>query len=429
MKLQTHSQGLNGTLQVPGDKSISHRSIMFGALARGTTRIHHFLRGEDCLSTLKAFRALGVEITDDGEVIEVVGKGFEGLKPANAPLDMGNSGTTIRLLSGILAGTSFESRLFGDASLSKRPMDRVSIPLNAMGADITGQGERCFPPLLIKGRPLHAIRYEMPVASAQVKSAILFAALETPGTTEIIELAATRNHTEEMIKMFGGQIEVEGLTIRLRGPQHLSAQEIFVPGDISSAAFFLAAGAMVPNSRIQLENVGLSPTRTGIIDVMKAMGADIEIKELNEKEHFGTLVVRSSPLSACEVSGPIIPRLIDELPLIALLATQAKGQTVIRDAEELKVKETDRIEAVTKVLTALGADITSTADGWIVNGPTPLHGGTVESFHDHRIGMMLQVAALLVKTGTVELAHSEAINISYPTFFTDLNRLEEREAH
>lgn len=429
MKLQTHSQGLNGTLQVPGDKSISHRSIMFGALAHGTTRIHHFLRGEDCLSTLKAFRALGVEITDDGEVIEVAGKGFEGLKPAKAPLDMGNSGTTIRLLSGILAGTSFESRLFGDASLSKRPMDRVSIPLNAMGADITGQGERCFPPLLVKGRPLHAIRYEMPVASAQVKSAILFAALETPGTTEIVELAATRNHTEEMIKMFGGQIEVEDLTIRLNGPQRLSAQEIFVPGDISSAAFFLAAGAMVPNSRIRLENVGMSPTRTGIIDVMKAMGASIEIKELNEKEHFGTLVVHSSPLSACEVSGPIIPRLIDELPLIALLATQAKGRTVIRDAEELKVKETDRIEAVTEVLTALGGDITSTADGWIVNGPTPLHGGTVDSFHDHRIGMMLQIAALLVKTGTVELAHSEAINISYPTFFTDLNRLEEREAH
>lgn len=425
MKLLTNQEGLNGTLEVPADKSISHRSIMFGALANGKTTIRNFLRGEDCLSTLAAFKALGVDIEDDGEVITVNGTGFEGLKAPAGMLDVGNSGTTIRLMMGIMAGTNFTTVLAGDDSLNKRPMQRVMAPLNQMGAKLSGSEGTEFPPITIEGvSNLQPIRYEMPVASAQVKSAILFAALQTKGETVVVEKEPSRNHTEEMIKQFGGSIEVDGKEIKVSGPQKLTGQEVIVPGDISSAAFFLAAGLIVPNSQITMTNVGVNPTRTGIIDVIQQMQGQLEISNEDKANQSATITVSTSQLQAIEIGGAIIPRLIDELPTIALLATQAQGTTIIRDAEELKVKETNRIDAVAHELQKMGADITPTEDGLIVNGPTPLHGAKVTSYGDHRIGMMLQIAALLVKEGEVELERSEAVAVSYPAFFEDLATLK-----
>ncbi|MGX7411962.1 3-phosphoshikimate 1-carboxyvinyltransferase [Enterococcus caccae] len=417
--------GLNGMINIPSDKSISHRSIMFGAIAQGKTTIKNFLRGDDCLSTLKAFQELGVNIEDDGETITVHGTGFSGLTQAKQAIDVGNSGTTIRLIMGILAGTSFTTELFGDHSIAKRPMNRVMLPINQMGADCSGHDGTEFPPLTVTGTTdLKPITYQMPVASAQVKSAILFAALQAQGESIIVEKEKTRDHTEDMIRQFGGEIDVLGKEIRIKGPQSLVGQKVIVPGDISSAAFFLTAGLIVPNSQITLNNVGLNPTRTGIIDVIQQMGGNLTIHETgSETNKAGTLVVETSNLKGIEISGEIIPRLIDELPIIALLATQAEGTTIIRDAEELKVKETNRIDAVATELNKMGADIEPTDDGLIIQGKTPLHGAKVTSYGDHRIGMMLQIAALLVKNGTVELEKAEAISVSYPRFFDDLNKL------
>lgn len=424
MKLTINKQQLFGTINVPSDKSISHRSIMFGSIAHGQTTIKNFLRGEDCLSTLAAFQALGVKIVDDGETIIVHGTGFEGLKPADHPIDVGNSGTTIRLISGILAGQDFTTELFGDASIAKRPMARVMTPLNQMGAACSGREGSEYPPLTIKGnKELQPIHYEMPVASAQVKSAILFGALQAAGETVVIEKEKTRDHTEDMIRQFGGNVEVSGKEIRLTGPQSLTGQEVVVPGDISSAAFFLVAGLILPESKIILENVGLNPTRTGIIDVIKQMGGKITVEEEGSNNKSGRITVETSELKGIEIKGEIIPRLIDELPIIALMATQAQGTTIIRDAEELKVKETNRIDAVANELNRLGANITPTEDGLIIEGKTALHGGDVTSYGDHRIGMMLQIAALLVSEGTVELEKAEAIAVSYPNFFDDLEKL------
>ncbi len=424
MQLRTNVKHLQGTLMVPSDKSISHRSIMFGAISSGKTTITNFLRGEDCLSTLAAFRSLGVNIEDDGTTITVEGQGFAGLKKAKNTIDVGNSGTTIRLMLGILAGCPFETRLAGDASIAKRPMNRVMLPLNQMGAECQGVQQTEFPPISIRGtQNLQPIDYTMPVASAQVKSAILFAALQAKGTSVVVEKEKTRDHTEEMIRQFGGTLEVDGKKIMLTGPQQLTGQNVVVPGDISSAAFFLVAGLVVPDSEILLKNVGLNQTRTGILDVIKNMGGSVTILNEDEANHSGDLLVKTSQLTATEIGGAIIPRLIDELPIIALLATQATGTTIIRDAEELKVKETNRIDAVAKELTILGADITPTDDGLIIHGPTSLHGGRFTSYGDHRIGMMLQIAALLVKEGTVELDKAEAVSVSYPAFFDDLERL------
>ncbi|EGO7765368.1 3-phosphoshikimate 1-carboxyvinyltransferase [Enterococcus faecalis] len=424
VQLRTNVKHLQGTLMVPSDKSISHRSIMFGAISSGKTTITNFLRGEDCLSTLAAFRSLGVNIEDDGTTITVEGRGFAGLKKAKNTIDVGNSGTTIRLMLGILAGCPFETRLAGDASIAKRPMNRVMLPLNQMGAECQGGQQTEFPPISIRGtQNLQPIDYTMPVASAQVKSAILFAALQAEGTSVVVEKEKTRDHTEEMIRQFGGTLEVDGKKIMLTGPQQLTGQNVVVPGDISSAAFFLVAGLVVPDSEILLKNVGLNQTRTGILDVIKNMGGSVTILNEDEANHSGDLLVKTSQLTATEIGGAIIPRLIDELPIIALLATQATGTTIIRDAEELKVKETNRIDAVAKELTILGADITPTDDGLIIHGPTSLHGGRVTSYGDHRIGMMLQIAALLVKEGTVELDKAEAVSVSYPAFFDDLERL------
>lgn len=413
---------LNGQIEVPADKSISHRSIMFGAIAKGTTTVKNFLRGEDCLSTLNGFKELGVPIEDDGQTITIQGVGFEGLKPALGPIDLGNSGTSIRLMMGILAGTNFQTTLFGDEYLNRRPMQRVMAPLNQMGAYLVGFENTQYPPISIQGAKLAPITYEMPVASAQVKSAIIFAALQAQGTSTIIEKEPSRNHTEQMIKQFGGEIEVSGKTIRVTGPQQLTGQEVIVPGDISSAAFFIVAAAILKNSQVVLKNVGINPTRTGILDVLEAMGGTFELSEIDEANESATITVSSSTLKSTTIQGADIPRLIDELPIIALLATQAEGTTIIKDAQELKVKETNRIDATCEELQKLGANIEPTDDGMIIHGPVQLHGGKVSSRGDHRIGMMLQIAALLTEK-IVELDKAEAVAVSYPHFFEDLASL------
>ena len=424
MKLRTNSKGLRGTIRVPGDKSISHRSIIFGSLATGETKVYDILRGEDVLSTIQVFRDLEVSIQDDGDVIRIQGVGFQGLQAPTAPLDMGNSGTSIRLISGVLAGQDFKVTMVGDDSLSKRPMDRVAIPLRQMGVEIDGQGERDCPPLHEKGtHQLHPIHYRLPVASAQVKSALIFAALQAEGESTIIEKEKTRDHTEDMIRQFGGEIQVDGKTIRIQGGQEFQGQEVIVPGDISSAAFWLVAGLILPESVIKIENVGINQTRTGILDVIQEMGGDLTMEDRDEKAVSASLTVKTSSLNGIRIDGELIPRLIDELPIIALLATQANGQTVIADAEELRVKETDRIQVVADSLNAMGANVVPTEDGMIITGPTPLHGADLETFGDHRIGMMAAIAALLVRDGNVVLDRAEAINTSYPSFFEDLETL------
>ena len=424
MKLITNIKHLNGSIRVPGDKSISHRSIIFGSLAEGETKVYDILRGEDVLSTMQVFRDLGVEIEDKDGVVTIQGVGMDGLKVPQNALDMGNSGTSIRLISGVLAGADFEVEMFGDDSLSKRPMDRVTLPLKKMGVSISGQTERDLPPLHLKGtKNLRPIQYELPIASAQVKSALIFAALQAQGQSVIVEKECTRNHTEDMLRQFGGDLSVDGKKITVQGPQKLSGQKVVVPGDISSAAFWLVAGLIVPNSRVILKNVGINETRTGIIDVIRAMGGKLEITDIDPIAKSATLTVETSDLKGTEIGGALIPRLIDELPIIALLATQAQGQTVIKDAEELKVKETDRIQVVADALNSMGATITPTTDGMIIKGKSALHGARVNTFGDHRIGMMTAIAALLVADGEVELDRAEAINTSYPSFFDDLETL------
>ena len=426
MKLATGSKGLNGTIRVQGDKSISHRSIIFGSIAKGQTIVQDILRGEDVLSTIRVFRDLGVSIEDDGEVIRIQGRGFHGLSAPENPLDMGNSGTSMRLISGVLAGQDFAATMIGDDSLSKRPMDRIAQPLRQMGVVLAGQGKQDLPPLTIQGNPqLQSISYRLPVASAQVKSALLFAALQADGRSTIIEKEKTRDHTEDMIRQFGGQIDVDGKTITIQGGQEFTAQTVVVPGDISSAAFWLVAGLIVPNSRIVLENVGMNQTRTGILDVIAQMGGQVTIEDQDDLAKSATLVVETSSLTATVIKGELIPRLIDELPIIALLATQANGQTIIVDAEELRVKETDRIQVVADSLNAMGATVQPTPDGMVITGPTPLHGAQLATYGDHRIGMMAAIAALLVQDGDVYLDRAEAINTSYPSFFNDLEALQD----
>ncbi|MFV0557168.1 MAG: 3-phosphoshikimate 1-carboxyvinyltransferase [Enterococcus sp.] len=424
MKLvKATTAGLGGTLQIPADKSISHRSIMFGSLANGTTTVKNFLRAEDCMSTLHAFKKLGVPITDDGETITIEGVGFDGLQGVRDAIDIGNSGTTIRLMMGILAAQAFETTLFGDDSLNRRPMNRVMLPLTEMGARLAGKEGTEFPPITITGNPdLKPINYVMPIASAQVKSALIFAALQAKGTSTILEKEVSRNHTEEMIQQFGGQITVQDKLITIPGGQTFTGQDVTVPGDISSAAFFLVAGAITPNSQLLLQNVGINPTRTGIIEVLENMGANLTLTNEDSQNQAADMTITTSDLTATTIEGDIIPRLIDELPIIALLATQATGTTVIKDAEELKVKETNRIDATAEELSKMGANITATADGLLIEGPTPLHGAHVSSRGDHRIGMMLQVAALIAE-GETHLERPEAVSISYPHFFDDLKNL------
>lgn len=422
--LTTNVGKLRGKVDIPGDKSISHRAIMFGAIAKGITTITHFLTGADCLSTISCFEKLGIHIERDETTVKVYGNGFKGLTEPCEILDVGNSGTTTRLLLGILAGCDFHATLIGDESIAKRPMDRVTIPLREMGAKIDGRNDGSYTPISIRGGQTKGITYHSPVASAQVKSAILLAGLQSEGKTTVIEPATSRDHTERMLRAFGVEVEQEHLAVSVQGKQELIATDIFVPGDISSAAFFLVAGAIVPNSKIVLKNVGINPTRTGILDVLKAMGAKLEINhEQNYKfEPFADITISTSDLYGIEIGGDIIPRLIDEIPIIALLATQAHGKTVIKDAAELKVKETNRIDTVVKELKKLGANIEATDDGMIIYGKTPLTGAMVDSHGDHRIGMMLSIASL-ISTGEMQLENPEAISVSYPQFFEALESL------
>lgn len=424
LKLKTNINRLNGKITIPGDKSISHRSVMFGSIAYGETKVTNFLPGEDCLSTISCFRKLGVTIEESDNQLRIIGKGFEGLTEPTEVLDVGNSGTTIRLLMGILAGRPFFSSLVGDESIGKRPMTRVTNPLSEIGARIDGRKGGSFTPISIRGGGLKPVNYHLPVASAQVKSALILAGLQAEGQSIIIEPEETRDHTERMIKKFGGEIHKDNQNIMVKGGQKLTATSIHVPGDISSAAFFLVAGAVIPDSEIVLKNVGLNPTRTGIIEVMKKMGADLEIVQNEETsfEPFGDLIIKTSSLKGTVIEGDLIPKLIDEIPIIALLATQAEGTTIIKDAEELKVKETNRIDTVVNELKKLGAKIEATEDGMIIYGKSVLSGGTVSSHGDHRIGMMLAIAALLCEN-EAELVNPEAISVSYPNFFAHLNSL------
>jgi 3-phosphoshikimate 1-carboxyvinyltransferase len=397
---------------------------MFGAIAKGKTTVTGFLPGEDCLSTIDCFRKLGVDIQVDGTNVEINSPGMEGWQEPKEVLYTGNSGTTTRLMLGILAGTNFHSVMTGDASIGKRPMGRVTKPLKQMGALINGREGGQYTPLAIQGTKLKAIDYTMPVASAQVKSAILLAGLQAEGTTIVREKEVSRDHTERMLKQFGANIEVKDGVISIEGGQQLKGTHIDVPGDISSAAFFLVAGAIVPNSEVILKNVGINPTRAGIIEVMQQMGADLTIaqEKSDAAEPTATLTVRTSHLKGTTIEGEIIPRLIDEIPIIALLATQAEGTTIIRNAEELRVKETDRIEAVVTELKKLGADITATEDGMIINGPTSLKGAKLSTYGDHRIGMMAAIASLITES-PVEIDDADCIAISYPTFFEHLDLL------
>ncbi|WP_223554625.1 MULTISPECIES: 3-phosphoshikimate 1-carboxyvinyltransferase [Lysinibacillus] len=416
--LQYDKPSLQGTLTIPGDKSVSHRSVMFGAIAKGKTTVDGFLLGEDCLSTIDCFRKLGVKIDVEGTNVSIDSPGIDGWQEPSEVLYTGNSGTTTRLMLGILAGSNVHTVMTGDASIGKRPMRRVIDPLRQMGAHITGRANGQYTPLAIQGTTLRAIDYHMPVASAQVKSAILLAGLRAEGTTIVRETEISRDHTERMLRQFGAKVdEVDGV-ISIQGGQTLTGTHVSVPGDISSAAFFLVAGAICEGSKIMLKNVGMNPTRDGIIEVLQNMGAAMKLmpNEDSQSEPTATITIETSALKGTTIEGDIIPRLIDEIPILALLATQAHGKTIIKDAEELKVKETDRITAVVDELKKLGANIEATEDGMIIEGPTPLQGASLKTYGDHRIGMMGAVAALITD-GAVTLDDAECIAVSYPPFF------------
>ena len=421
----TSVSGLRGTVTVPGDKSISHRAVLFGSIAKGITRVEGFLQGADCLSTISCFRRLGIEIENEAGIVTVHGNGLHGLQAPTEVLDCGNSGTTTRLISGILSGQKFPVTLTGDASIQKRPMGRIIKPLTQMGAQITSErGDGCAP-LHIQGGSLHGIHYQSPVASAQVKSSILLAGLYAEGETAVTEPTLSRNHTELMLKGFGADITSVGTTASIRPVSELYGQEIVVPGDISSAAYFLAAGSLIPNSEILIQNVGINPTRAGIITVCHAMGADLTLQ--NERvvsgEPVADLLIRTSQLKATTIEGAIIPTLIDELPVIALMACFAKGTTIIRDAAELKVKESDRIQVMVDNLTAMGAHVVGTDDGMIIEGGYPLHGAVVDSHLDHRIAMTFAIAGKMA-SGETEILGAECVNISYPTYYQDMEALQ-----
>lgn len=423
MKIK-HTSHLKGTVQIPGDKSISHRAVMFASLASGTTEVTHFLQGADCLSTISCFQQMGVDIERTESHILIHGKGLHGLSAPTDTLDVGNSGTTTRLISGILAGQNFNARLTGDASIQKRPMKRILEPLSQMGAHITSEHQNGCAPLLYMPGKLHGIDYTSPVASAQVKSCLLLAGLYAEGVTSVTEPALSRNHTELMLSSFGADIASSGTTARITPGNPLYGQKIQVPGDISSAAYFIAAGLLVPNSEILIENVGINPTRDGILKVALEMGGNI--KYLNQRTASGEpvcdLLVTSSSLSGITIDGAIIPTLIDELPMIAVMAAFASGTTIIADAAELKVKESNRIDTVVENLQKMGCDITATDDGMIIHGGAPLCGAFINSYMDHRIAMSFAIAALAAE-GSSNISNAECVTISYPSFYQDLNAL------
>lgn len=421
----TRTQSLHGEITIPGDKSISHRAVMFGSLAEGTTEVTGFLRGADCLSTIDCFRRLGISIEDKGEQILIHGKGLHGLSAPDQILDAGNSGTTTRLISGILSGQTFETTLTGDASIQKRPMGRIMEPLSQMGASITSLSGNGCAPLRIDGRPLHGIHYTTRVASAQVKSSILLAGLYADAPTSVTEPALSRNHSELMLNFFGAEVKTEDTTATIQPEPKLAGQKVHVPGDISSAAYFIAAGCITPDSEILIKNVGTNPTRDGILRVCEMMNADVT--RLHENADSGEptadLLVRTSSLKGCTIEGALIPTLIDELPVIAVMACFAEGTTVIRDAAELKVKESDRIAVMTENLTAMGARVTATYDGMIIEGGHTLHGAVIDSHLDHRIAMSFAIAALNAD-GETEIQGADCVNISYPEFYRDLLKIQ-----
>ncbi|MDR2649668.1 MAG: 3-phosphoshikimate 1-carboxyvinyltransferase [Clostridiales bacterium] len=404
------------TISAPGDKSISHRAIMFGALASGVTEIEGFLPGEDCLSTIACFRKLGVDIAAAGDRVTVNGKGLWGLTaPGEDALDVGNSGTTMRLITGVLAGQSFDSRLTGDASIKKRPMKRVFDPLRLMGAKFSDHETA---PFTICGRPLKGVSYTLIVASAQVKSAIILAALYAKGETIITESQPTRDHTEIMLKYFGADLKKDGRLISVKPVPRLYARKVQIPGDISSAAFFIALGLITPESEITVTGVGINPTRTGIIDAFISMGGRISItnRRTIDGEETADITARSSNLKGTDIYGAMIPRMIDEIPILAAAAAFAEGRTVIRDAEELKYKESNRIRAMAMELSKLGGQVSETPDGMIIEGGRPLFGTIVDSHGDHRIAMSLAIAACAI-SGDTFIKNSECVNISFSNFF------------
>lgn len=418
-------KSFNKSITVPGDKSISHRAVMFGSIASGDTVIKGFLNGEDCLSTVGCFRDMGINIEMDGEKVIVHGKGLNGLSAPKNTLNVGNSGTTLRLMSGILSAQPFTSTLTGDDSIKKRPMDRVAKPLTLMGADIKSLSpDKILAPVTIAGKPLKGINYTLPVASAQVKSAIILASLYADGETVIVEPEATRDHTEIMLSFMGADIKKDGSRIICHPVKELYAKDITVPGDISSAAYFMIAAAICKNACITVKNVGINPTRTGIITVLENMGADISVTNARtiNGEPVGDITVKSSELNAAVIEGDIIPKLIDEIPVIAVAAAMAEGTTVIKDAQELKVKESNRIKTTADELSKFGIDITETDDGLIIKGKTSLKGAVTESHNDHRIAMACAIAALAAE-GQSTINGSDCVDISFPGFFKMLEAL------
>lgn len=417
---------LKGELTIPGDKSISHRAVMLGAISSGTTCVTNFLRGADCLSTISCFRKMGIFVEETPDEILIRGKGLHGLSAPDSVLDVGNSGTTMRLLSGILAGQNFSSELTGDASIRKRPMKRIITPLSLMGASIESiPGNGCAP-LSIQGMPLSGIHYQSPVSSAQVKSCVLLAGLYADSTTRVTEPYVSRNHSEIMLRSFGADLITEGTTVSIQPDPKLQGQKVDVPGDISSAAYFIAAGLLIPGSEILIKNVGVNSTRDGILRVCRSMGADLSL--LNEKEQCGEstadILVKYSSLKGTVIEGEIIPALIDELPVIAVMAAFAEGTTVIRDAQELRVKESDRLDIIVHHLKAMGADVTPTEDGMLIHGGTSLSGAVLDSHMDHRIAMSFAIAGMAAE-GETEILDSECVEISYPGFYEDLKKLSQ----
>lgn len=416
---------LSGEIAIPGDKSISHRSIMFGSLAKGTTEITGFLKSADCLSTMNAFRAMGIDIVEENNKIIVNGKGLYGLSEPSKTLDMGNSGTTTRLMTGILAGQKFASEVSGDESLNTRPMNRIITPLSKMGADVRSLHENGCAPLIILPSRLDGITYESPVASAQVKSCVLLAGMYAGEETTVIEPVLSRNHTELMINGFGGKIVSEGTKATIYPGLELQGQKIEVPGDISSAAYFIAAGLITPDSEITIKNVGINPTRDGILKVAYAMGGNItkENERIVSGEPVCDLVVKTSSLKGITIEGEIIPTLIDEIPIISVMAACAEGTTIIKDAAELKVKESNRIDTVVEGLRFMGVDVTPTDDGMIINGGNELCGAKISSYSDHRIAMSFAIASLVANSET-DISWAECVNISYPSFFKTLDSIK-----
>lgn len=417
---------LKGEVQIPGDKSISHRAVMLGSIARGTTEISHFLNGADCLSTIHCFQKMGIEIEQSKDLVLVHGRGLRGLKAPQGILDTGNSGTTTRLICGILSGQNFSSVLSGDDSLNSRPMKRIMDPLNQMGARITSIQDNNCAPLRIEPGTLHGIQYVSPVASAQVKSSVLLAGLYADSPVSVTEPVLSRNHTELMLGSFGADISSElhadgSATASVSPCAELYGQKIQVPGDISSAAYFIAAGLLVPGSRLLVKNVGINPTRAGFLEICRKMGADISYlnRQSQGGEETADLLVTPKPLTGTVIEGAVIPSLIDEIPILAVMAAFAEGTTVIRDAAELKVKETNRIQTVTENLLAMGAEIIPTEDGMIIHGTGALKGTQIQSHLDHRIAMAFSVAALAAE-GTTTILDSQCVDVSYPGFFAQL---------